>query len=319
MSSAIKTITLTLSGQPITGISVPIGSSVLWDLFILDPFTLSAYNLSGTTVVLAMSQLLPSGQIPVSPPILARQATIISAPAGHAQVSWVPADTAPIFAPWTPLTSFALGVGVTNGANSYVCTQAGTSAVSGGPTGTGSGIVDGTCQWSFFSAATPLPPGQYDLEVWLTDAQNNRLASFPAGPLTLTPASFLPFGTVVPLPPQQPQTDAFGVHYSPTTPSNWNPVPSNGGAALDDLAAGMPPHRNFFRASFSGVSSTSTIDYSSLTLSSPPAHVLAFEPVTDSIFGINVQVELSSITTTGCTIQSNDSTWTGYVDVEIIK
>jgi hypothetical protein len=35
----------------------------------------------------------------------------------------------------------------------YVCTTAGTSAGSGGPTGTGSGISDGSCVWSYVGMA----------------------------------------------------------------------------------------------------------------------------------------------------------------------
>ena len=38
---------------------------------------------------------------------------------------------------------------VINGANAYVCTVAGTSAGSGGPTGTGTGIVDNTVTWNY--------------------------------------------------------------------------------------------------------------------------------------------------------------------------
>ena len=41
----------------------------------------------------------------------------------------------------------------TNGANQYVCTVAGTSAASGGPTGTGTGITDGTVTWDYYSPA----------------------------------------------------------------------------------------------------------------------------------------------------------------------
>ena len=41
---------------------------------------------------------------------------------------------------------------VENGGNFYTCTTAGTSAGSGGPTGTGTGISDGTCVWDFESA-----------------------------------------------------------------------------------------------------------------------------------------------------------------------
>lgn len=50
---------------------------------------------------------------------------------------------------WTASTAYALDDHVNNGGNVYVCTTAGTSAGSGGPTGTGSGITDGTAVWSY--------------------------------------------------------------------------------------------------------------------------------------------------------------------------
>jgi hypothetical protein len=50
---------------------------------------------------------------------------------------------------WLASTAYAVGDRVSNGANTYVATTAGTSAASGGPTGTGTGITDGTAVWSF--------------------------------------------------------------------------------------------------------------------------------------------------------------------------
>jgi hypothetical protein len=57
---------------------------------------------------------------------------------------------------WAPTTSYAAAPGpiniaqrVTNGGNIYLCTQSGTSAGSGGPTGTGSGILDGSVKWDY--------------------------------------------------------------------------------------------------------------------------------------------------------------------------
>lgn len=58
---------------------------------------------------------------------------------------------------WTVSTAYLVGALVTAGGNLYQCTTAGTSASSGaGPTGTGSGIVDGTAQWAYVSAAATL-------------------------------------------------------------------------------------------------------------------------------------------------------------------
>jgi hypothetical protein len=52
---------------------------------------------------------------------------------------------------WAPLTGYALGDVVTNGGNTYQCTQAGTSAGAGGPTGTDlvNPVTDGTCKWLY--------------------------------------------------------------------------------------------------------------------------------------------------------------------------
>lgn len=53
---------------------------------------------------------------------------------------------------WIASNAFAVGQYCTNGGNTYVCVTAGTSASSGGPTGTGSGIVDGTVHWNYVGA-----------------------------------------------------------------------------------------------------------------------------------------------------------------------
>ena len=50
---------------------------------------------------------------------------------------------------WAPSTAYAVGNTVSNGGNVYRCTTAGTSAASGGPTGTGTGIADGTAVWTY--------------------------------------------------------------------------------------------------------------------------------------------------------------------------
>lgn len=50
---------------------------------------------------------------------------------------------------WAPTTAYVIGDVRKNGGNIYVCDTNGTSAGSGGPTGTGSNIVDGTTRWDF--------------------------------------------------------------------------------------------------------------------------------------------------------------------------
>lgn len=57
------------------------------------------------------------------------------------------------FASWAPLTAYSLGLTYKNGSNVYVETNSNcTSAAAGGPTGTGSSIVDGSCLWNYIGA-----------------------------------------------------------------------------------------------------------------------------------------------------------------------
>lgn len=58
-------------------------------------------------------------------------------------------DTDPTvpYGAWQESTEYALRAFVINGANRYELVTAGTSASSGGPTGTDSSITDGTCVW----------------------------------------------------------------------------------------------------------------------------------------------------------------------------
>lgn len=53
---------------------------------------------------------------------------------------------------WTPTTAYVVGDHVSNGGNVYIATTAGTSAGAGGPSGTGTGIADGTVVWDFQGA-----------------------------------------------------------------------------------------------------------------------------------------------------------------------
>lgn len=59
--------------------------------------------------------------------------------------------------PWKAATVYALGDHVTNDSGKvYKATTAGTSAGSGGPTGTGSGIADNTAVWAYVQAAADM-------------------------------------------------------------------------------------------------------------------------------------------------------------------
>mgnify|MGYP003111608154 CR=1 FL=1 len=59
--------------------------------------------------------------------------------------------------PWVASTAYVVGDLVENGGNIYTCDTAGTSAGSGGPSGTGANITDGSTRWDYVqtqSAAT---------------------------------------------------------------------------------------------------------------------------------------------------------------------
>lgn len=61
---------------------------------------------------------------------------------------------------WAATTGYVATVGsrsvVTNGGRTYICITSGTSAGSGGPTGTGTDITDGTVHWRFLGATIPI-------------------------------------------------------------------------------------------------------------------------------------------------------------------
>lgn len=78
-------------------------------------------------------------------------------------------------AAWTRDTAYAAGNTCINLGNEYVCSVPGVSAASGGPTGTGAGIVDGTATWDYVGAAATGVIGPS-----LADAQRGLTAD-PAG------------------------------------------------------------------------------------------------------------------------------------------
>lgn len=57
---------------------------------------------------------------------------------------------------WQGSRAYAVGDQVHNGGNLYRATAAGTSASSGGPSGTGASIVDGGVTWTFVQVGTDL-------------------------------------------------------------------------------------------------------------------------------------------------------------------
>lgn len=57
---------------------------------------------------------------------------------------------------WATSKEYVLNQQVNHGGNIYVCVTAGTSASSGGPSGTGTGITDGTAVWDYVAATSGL-------------------------------------------------------------------------------------------------------------------------------------------------------------------
>jgi hypothetical protein len=84
---------------------------------------------------------------------------------------------------WVGSTSYSVGNVVSKSGKAYQCTTAGTSASSGGPTGTGSSITDGTVTWRYLREdnLAPITQSQYDAR-WaqlVEYAGANSLAVYP--------------------------------------------------------------------------------------------------------------------------------------------
>lgn len=90
---------------------------------------------------------------------------------------------------WQPshLYNLSDGVRVTNGGNEYELTfpsptESGTSAASGGPTGTGSNIVDGGCRWNFLGPGTGAVDTQATGSFFVASVAWGRVATGGAAP-----------------------------------------------------------------------------------------------------------------------------------------
>lgn len=59
----------------------------------------------------------------------------------------------PVSQAWTASTAYVLNQHVSNGGRVYICVTAGTSAGSGGPSGTSAGITDGSVSWDYVETA----------------------------------------------------------------------------------------------------------------------------------------------------------------------
>lgn len=76
---------------------------------------------------------------------------------------------------WAASEAYSLGDYVTNDSGKlYVCSSAGTSAGSGGPTGTSTGITDGGAEWDYVQAATDMAINNAEIAV----SQNFSVTAF---------------------------------------------------------------------------------------------------------------------------------------------
>jgi hypothetical protein len=87
-----------------------------------------------------------------------------TAPSAAGKVGWVCTAAGWIASSgWVGNTDYAVGALVLNDTGkSYKCLTAGKSAASGGPTGTGANITDGTAHWAYSPGFTFKPFGAID-------------------------------------------------------------------------------------------------------------------------------------------------------------
>jgi uncharacterized phage protein gp47/JayE len=100
------------------------------------PSTVTAYCIGTNGTV------LPAGRV------------VSVADSGQARFASTEEKTIATVSAWTISTAYAVGTLVSNSGNVYLCTDAGASAGSGGPTTTGSAIVDGGCIWHYLGAGS---------------------------------------------------------------------------------------------------------------------------------------------------------------------
>jgi len=71
--------------------------------------------------------------------------------------------------PWVASTAYIVGQKVKNNSNVYECSTAGTSAGSGGPSGTSTDITDGNAKWDYVAALSGLETNIYNYLKHLSD------------------------------------------------------------------------------------------------------------------------------------------------------
>jgi hypothetical protein len=98
--------------------------------------------------------------------------------AGIGSTAYINANAFLGFATWAASSQYLVNDVVKNGLNVYVCTTGGISASSGGPTGTGTGIVDGTVVWRYFNTVASFSGGYIVIKENEVIQNQNDAASF---------------------------------------------------------------------------------------------------------------------------------------------
>lgn len=89
---------------------------------------------------------------------------------------WTAVQDADTTSAWTGSHAYTAGTYVLNGGNVYLCAVSGTSAGSGGPTGTGTTITDGSVTWDYNFSITGANPATFvnvlawQNRLWLTQS-----------------------------------------------------------------------------------------------------------------------------------------------------
>lgn len=127
------TATATVSGGAVTGITITNPGKLVGLITVALPLTITFISSEATTTAAATISSFSVSDYEITNP-------------GSGYTS---APTVTIGTAWAASAAVSLGNQRANGGNVYTCTTAGTTAASGGPTGTGTGIVDGTAAWSY--------------------------------------------------------------------------------------------------------------------------------------------------------------------------
>lgn len=107
-----------------------------------------AYNYVGNA---NLSGSVSSGSVNGSVFVINDDTVNMTATGGSGSTTWVNVFGNVGTTAWVPSTGYVFSQHINNNGLIYICTQAGTSASSGGPTGTGTGITDGGATWNYVS------------------------------------------------------------------------------------------------------------------------------------------------------------------------